>query len=64
MYILKYKAQDYVVKSPGKFSLTFTPTDGSPKHEIEVFNFKGPGVALGITESSNCFRFTKIKFIQ
>ena len=43
----QYKAQDFVVKQAGKFSLTFTPADGSAKQEIEVFNFKGPGVALG-----------------
>ncbi len=42
----QYKAQDFVVKQAGKFALTFTPADGSAKQEIEVFNFKAPGVAM------------------
>lgn len=44
----QYKAQDYVVTKPGRLTMTHTPTDGSPKTEIEVFNFKGPGVALSM----------------
>lgn len=44
----QYKAQDFVVKKPSKFTMTFTPHDGSEKTEIEVFDFKTPGVALGM----------------
>ena len=33
---------------PGKFCLTFTPTDGSGKQEVQIFDFKGPGVGLGM----------------
>jgi isocitrate dehydrogenase len=43
----QYKAQDFVVKQAGKFALTFMPADGSAKQEIEVFNFKAPGVVSG-----------------
>jgi isocitrate dehydrogenase len=28
--------------------MTFTPADGSAKQEVEVFNFKGAGVALSM----------------
>lgn len=44
----QYKAQDIVVNKPSKFTMTFTPHDGSEKTEIEVFDFKTPGVALGM----------------
>jgi isocitrate dehydrogenase len=44
----QYKAQDIVVNKPGRFTMTFTPADGSPKQEVEVFNFKGAGVALSM----------------
>jgi len=61
----QYKAQDLVVKGPGRFTMTFAPADGSAKQEIEVFNFKGPGVALSMynTEESitgfahSCFQY-------
>jgi len=36
------------VKQPGRLSLRFQPADGSPELDIEVFKFKGPGVAMGM----------------
>jgi len=64
----QYKAQDFVVNQPGRFSLVFEPIGGQ-KQEIEVFNFKGPGVALGMynTEESitgfahSCFQYAIMK---
>jgi len=62
----QYKAKDFVVPGPGKLELTFTPADGKgSKIQHEVFNFKGPGVALGMynTEESitnfahSCFQY-------
>jgi isocitrate dehydrogenase len=44
----QYKATDVVVDKPGKFELVFTPNDGSAPKRFEVFNFKSPGVALGM----------------
>ena len=37
-----------MVSKPGRLSLQFQPADGSAKQDIEVFNFKGPGVALSM----------------
>jgi isocitrate dehydrogenase len=62
---LKYKAQDVVIKSAGRLTLNFAPSDGSPKQEIEVFNFKAGGVAMGMynTDESitgfahSCFQY-------
>ena len=58
-----------VVKGPGKLTLTYEPTDGSAKQEFTVFNFKGPGVALGMynTDESiigfahSCFQYAIMK---
>jgi isocitrate dehydrogenase len=44
----QYKATDVVVDKPGKLELVFTPADGSAPKRYEVFNFKSPGVALGM----------------
>jgi isocitrate dehydrogenase len=65
----QYKAQDFVVTKPGKFNLTFTPADGSSKQEIEVFDFKSGGVAMGMynTDESitgfahSCFQYAIMK---
>jgi hypothetical protein len=46
---LQYKATDFVAEKDGKFSMTFTPTDGSKKTEYDVFTFKnGGGVCMGM----------------
>lgn len=38
---LQYKATDFVVPSPGKLTIKFTPEDGSQAQEYEVFQFQG-----------------------
>jgi isocitrate dehydrogenase len=44
----QYKATDFVVPQAGKLTMKFTPNDGSPAVEHEVFNFLAAGVALGM----------------
>ena len=44
----QYRATDFKVPGPGKLMMTFTPDDESKPMEFEVFDFKGPGVALGM----------------
>lgn len=61
----QYRATDFVAEGPGKFEMVFTPADGGETKKFEVFNFKGPGVALGMynTEESiigfahSCFQY-------
>src|SRR5580692_10436872 len=36
----QYKATDFVVKTPGKLTMVFTPTDGSAPTTHEIFDFK------------------------
>ena len=65
----QYKAQDTLIKTPGRLQLVFTPVDGSAKQEIEVFNFKSPGVAMAMynTDESitgfahSCFQYAIMK---
>ena len=42
-----YRATETKIPGPGKVSLVYHPEGGSPV-EMEVFDFKGPGVAMGM----------------
>ena len=45
----QYRATDYVPTEPGSFTMTFKPKDASKAPvEMKVFDFKGPGVLLGM----------------
>jgi len=55
-----------VIKHPGRVTLKFTPTDGSPPNEVEVFNFTNSGgvtLAMYNTDESitgfahSCFQY-------
>ncbi len=43
-----YRAAETKIAGPGRVTLTYTPADGSAPLELEVHDFKGPGVVLGI----------------
>ncbi len=43
-----YRAVEIKVPGPGKTELTYTPADGGEPLVLNVHDFKGPGVALGI----------------
>jgi isocitrate dehydrogenase len=65
LFIWQYRATDFVVKGPGKFEIVYTPANGQPQQKYEVFDFPGPGVALGMynTDESidgfahSCFQY-------
>ena len=42
-----YRATDFVVPEAGKLTITFTPSDGGPPVEREVFTFPGPRRGAG-----------------
>ena len=44
----QYRATDTVIKGKGRFTMTFTPADGSKPQVFEVYDFKGDGVALSM----------------
>mmetsp|Transcript_2475 Transcript_2475/g.3070 ORF Transcript_2475/g.3070 Transcript_2475/m.3070 type:complete len:413 (-) Transcript_2475:75-1313(-) len=61
----QYRATDFVSKGPGKFTMTFTPEDGSEPTVMEVFNFKDDGVLMGMyntDESIKGFAHSSFKF--
>ncbi|KAF4659135.1 Isocitrate dehydrogenase [NADP], mitochondrial precursor (Oxalosuccinate decarboxylase) [Perkinsus chesapeaki] len=61
----QYKAQDHVVKGAGKFTMTFTPDDGSEPVNVEVFHFdKDGGVIQGMYNTDkSIYGFARSCFI-
>jgi isocitrate dehydrogenase len=65
----QYRATDFIAEGAGKFEMTFTPADGSPKKEWEVYQYEGAGVgqAMYNTDESiygfarSCFSFALAK---
>jgi isocitrate dehydrogenase len=61
----QYKAQDLVIKKPGRLTLKFQPADGSEATEVEVYQYKAAGVGLAMfnTDESitgfahSCFKY-------
>jgi len=43
-----YRATEFKVLAPGKVKMVYEPADGSPAQTFDVFDFKGPGVAMGM----------------
>ena len=43
-----YRASDLKIPGPGKVTLTYQPADGGAATTLDVLDFKGPGVALGM----------------
>jgi isocitrate dehydrogenase len=44
----QYRAEDFVVPGKGKLTINFQPEDGGDPINIDVFDFPGGGVALGM----------------
>jgi len=44
----QYRATDAVIPGAGTLTLTYTPADGSEPVEMNVYDFKGPGVAMAM----------------
>nr|AZL94471.1 isocitrate dehydrogenase [Nephromyces sp. MMRI]AZL94472.1 isocitrate dehydrogenase [Nephromyces sp. MMRI] len=59
----QYKATDFVVNGPGKFTVTYQPENG-PAQSYEVYNFKGEGgVAMAMYNSTASIKsFAKASF--
>ncbi len=52
----QYRAEDFVVPGPGKFRISFEPSDGGEPKEIDVFDFPGGGVAMGMYNLDSSIR--------
>lgn len=44
----QYKATDIKVKGAGRMTMRFEPADGGEVEEYEIFDFKGPGIGMGM----------------
>ena len=44
----QYKATDFIIPGAGRLSITFTSADGTSNIRHTVFDFDGPGVAMGM----------------
>jgi isocitrate dehydrogenase len=47
-YADQYKATNFTVPGKGKLTMTFTPEGGGKPTTYDVFDFPGPGVAMGM----------------
>ncbi|HEY3681556.1 MAG TPA: NADP-dependent isocitrate dehydrogenase [Streptosporangiaceae bacterium] len=52
----QYKATDFVVPGPGKVTITYTPADGSQPMEMQIADFPGGGVAMGMYNYDDSIR--------
>ncbi|GAW05999.1 isocitrate dehydrogenase [Lentinula edodes] len=44
----QYRSTDFVAPGPGKLQLIYTPADGAKATTLDVYDFKGPGVAMSM----------------
>src|SRR5918999_1425988 len=59
----QYRAEDWVVPGAGKFTMTFTPDDGGEPKQIDVFDFPGGGVLMGMYNLDESIRdFARASF--
>jgi isocitrate dehydrogenase len=59
----QYKATDFVAPSAGKFTMTFTPDDGSEPIEFHVADFPQGGVGMGMYNFDESIRdFARASF--
>ena len=52
----QYKATDFRVPGPGRLTMRFEPADGGETMEVEVFEFPGSGVAMGMYNLDSSIR--------
>jgi len=44
----QYRSTDFIAPGPGKLQLVYTPKDGGAATTMNVYDFKGPGVAMSM----------------
>ncbi len=52
----QYRCTNFVVPCEGSLTMTFTPKDGSAPMEFNVYDFPGPGVAMGMYNIDDSIR--------
>jgi isocitrate dehydrogenase len=65
----QYRATDVKIPGPGRLTLSYQPTEGGPTQTWDIYEFEGPGVAMGMynTQKSiegfahSCFQYALMK---
>ncbi len=52
----QYRAEDTLIPGEGKLTLTWTPKDEGEPIEIDIFDFPGPGIAMGMYNLDDSIR--------
>ncbi len=52
----QYKATDFLIPGAGRLTMKFEPAEGGAAVEYEVFNFPGPGCAMGMYNLDDSIR--------
>jgi isocitrate dehydrogenase len=59
----QYKATDFVVPGPGKVTISYAPADGGEPMELQIADFPGGGVAMGMYNFDDSIRdFARASF--
>ena len=53
----QYRSTDFVAPGPGKLQLVYTPNDGSAPTTLNVYDFKGKGVAMSMYNTDEVWSF-------
>ena len=53
----QYRSTDFIAPGPGKLQLIFSPADGSEKTTMNVYDFKGKGVAMSMYNTDEACLF-------
>jgi len=61
----QYRSTDFVAPGPGKLQLVYTPKDGSAPTTLNVYDFKGKGVAMSMYNTDEvCLFPTRVREIR
>lgn len=44
----QYRSTDMIIKGPGKLKMVYVPEDGGAPVDVNVYDFRGPGIALAM----------------
>jgi isocitrate dehydrogenase len=59
----QYRAEDTLIPGEGRLTLTWTPKDEGEPIEIDIFDFPGPGIAMGMYNLDESIRdFARASF--
>jgi isocitrate dehydrogenase len=58
-----YRSTDFIAPGLGKLQLVYTPADGSEKTTMNVYNFKGRGVAMAMYNTDEVNEICRINSV-